>query len=231
MHRTLKIKGRSLLANNSPATQVYESFLRRYLSRQLENICPQFDESAQIDEQAISTAVRRTNYCVSKIKQFKGNQFDHLNSGHYATFLYYVSHALWINGDAHNATRVFLLNKALNGIDLFYEVKMPDVFIIGHTVGMVFAKANYGNACIFHQGCTVGRKNDDRPTLERGIILYPQSSVIGACLVRENTVISPGVQLIDTDTPGNCIVFPGERGSVVFRSINEYYVNRYILPS
>lgn len=210
--------------------QAHEDFLRKYVSRQLENICPQFDASAQVDDQAMATAIRRTNYCVSRIKLFKGSQFDYLNSGHYATFLYYLSHALWTqNGDSRNATRVFLLNKALNGIDLFYEIRMPDVFIIGHTVGMVFAKANYGNACIFHQSCTVGRKNDDRPTLEPGVILFPQSSVIGACLVRENTIIAPGVQLIDTDTPGNCIVFPGERGKVVFKSTSEYYADRYIL--
>ena len=218
------------MVKNNPQSQAYEDFLQRYVSRQLENIFPRFDEFSQIDRQVIATAIKRTNYCVSRIKLFQGAQFDYLNSGHYATFLYFLAHALWMqSGNTRDATRVFLLNKALNGIDLFYEVKMPDVFVIGHTVGMVFAKADYSNGCVFHQGCTVGRKNDDRPTLEPGVILYPQSSVIGACLVRENTVLSPGVQLIDTDTPGNCIVFPGERGKVVFKSTSEYYADRYIL--
>lgn len=191
---------------------------------------PSLDGSENIDPHAIATAAQRTNYCVSRIKAFKGSQFNHLNSGHYATFLYYLAHTLWNHGgNTIEATRVFLLNKALNGIDLFYEVEMPEVFLIGHTVGMVFAKANYGIHCIFHQGCTVGRSQLARPILEAGVILYPHASVIGACHVRENTVLSPGVQLINTDTPGNCIAFPGERGRPVFKEISEYYADRYLI--
>ena len=78
-------------------------------------------------------------------------------------------------------------------------------------------------------GCTVGRNQGARPTLESGVILYPHASVIGACHVRENTVVSPGVQLINTDTPGNCLVFPGDRGKPVFKEIAEYYADRYLL--
>jgi serine O-acetyltransferase len=209
---------------------VYSDFIRKYVSRQLETMFPAFEEPGEVDSQAIATAVRRTNHCVSRIKAFKGERFEHLNSGHYATFLYYLSHALWKDSENNvEATRVFLLNKALNGIDLFYEVEMPDVFLIGHTVGMVFAKASYGNSCVFHQGCTVGRNQEARPTLESGVILYPHASVIGACHLRENTVVSPGVQLVNTDTPGNCLVFPGGRGKPIFKAITEYYADRYLL--
>lgn len=208
----------------------YSDFIGKYVSRQLENMFPSFNESAEVDARAVATAIRRTSHCVSRIKAFVGDRFEYLNSGHYATFLYYLSHALWKDGgDNVEATRVFLLNKALNGIDLFYEVEMPDVFLIGHTVGMVFAKASYGDSCVFHQGCTVGRNQGARPTLESGVIMYPHASVIGACRVRENTVVSPGVQLINTDTPGNCLVFPGDRGKPVFKEISEYYVDRYLL--
>ncbi len=174
----------------------------------------------------------RTDHCVSKIRAFSGPHFDTQNSGHYATFLYFLAWQLGRGlGNRRDATRVFLLNKALNGIDLFHEVEMPPVFLIGHTVGMVFAKAIYSSGCIFHQGCTVGRNQDARPTLEPGVILYPNSSVIGACIVRENTVLTPGVQLINTDTPGNCLVFPAGPGSVVFRPIETYMADRYLVRS
>ena len=203
--------------------------IQKYVFQQLENMYPSFGEAGEPDIHAIEIAIRRTNYCVSRIRAFGGRHFDCLNSGHYATFLYYLSHALWKNfGNAKDATRVFLLNKALNGIDLFHEVEMPDVFLIGHTVGMVFAKASYGDLCIFHQGCTVGRSKEHRPVLEAGVILYPHSAIIGACHVRENTVLSPGVQLINSDTPGNCIVFPGENGRPVFKEAAEYYADRYL---
>jgi serine O-acetyltransferase len=104
---------------------------------------------------------------------------------------------------------------------------MPEYFAIGHTVGMVFAKACYGNFLVMHQGCTVGRNGNDRPTLEEGVILYPNSSVIGRCLVRANTVIAPGVQLVNQDTPGNCYVFMGEKGRPVFKEIDEFFAGRY----
>jgi serine O-acetyltransferase len=35
------------------------------------------------------------------------------------------------------ADRIYYLNKALNGLDLFYEVEMPDVFYLDHPVGTV----------------------------------------------------------------------------------------------
>jgi len=202
--------------------------LLRYVSHQLESLFPTFGVKFLIDIQTITAALRRTNVCITKIKAAK-NGFEYLNSGHYATFLYFLSHECARQNDGLNdAKRVFLLNKALNGIDLFYEIQMPDVFVVGHTVGIVFAKATYGSHCVFHQGCTIGRNREDRPILERGVVLYPHSSVIGSCRVRENTVLAPGVHLVNRDTPGNCIVFLGEKGQPLFKPIKEYYADRYL---
>ncbi len=207
----------------------YAATLARLVEHQVGSLFPDFERPYALDPQHVRAALARTNFCVSHVRGFRGAQFDHLVSGQYATFLYYLANTMWQAG-AHgpDVTRLFLLNKALNGIDLFYEIAMPPVFLIGHTVGMVFAKADYGDHCIFHQGCTVGRNGDDRPTLERGVILYPNASVVGGCHVRENTVLSLGVQLLNTDTPGDCIVFPGEHGKVVFKPITEYYAERYL---
>ena len=203
------------------------SQLLRYVTQQLQNFFP-ISDSIPIKIETLNSAIVRTNRCVIEIKETKGSAFDYMNSGHYATFLYFLSRELWVSD--HNtaeATRVFLLNKALNGIDLFYEVNMPDIFLIAHTVGMVFAKATYNDYCVFHQGCTVGRNGTDRPRIESGVVLYPNSSVIGDCLIRENSVITPGVNIIDHDTPGNCYVFMGERGKPIFKEINEYFTDRY----
>lgn len=208
---------------------VSEQQLWQFVCRQLDSVIPPSNGDNSIDRRSIALAVARTNHCVSHIKANAGRPFDRLNSGHYATFLYFLANTIWKEGhDTILATRIFLLNKALNGIDLYFEVTMPDIFLIGHTVGMVFAKASYANGLVFHQGCTVGRNGNDRPTLECNVILYPNSSVIGRCVIRENTVISPGVQLVNMSTPGNCLVFSGEHGRPVFRSIDERYVDRYL---
>lgn len=205
-----------------------ENFLSSYVAKQINNFFPSENQEVLIDLGLISAALNRTNTCLSKIKGVAPNGFNYLNSGQYATFLYFLSNIIWkkkIGVDV--ATKIFLLNKALNGIDLYYEIEMPDFFLIGHTVGMVFAKALYSDYCIFHQGCTVGRVLDDRPIFEKGVVLYPNSSVIGGCYVKENTVLSAGVHLINIDTPGNCYVFMGEKGRPVFKEIDEYFADRY----
>src|SRR3990167_5876802 len=83
------------------------------------------------------------------------------------------------SGDTAAGTRLFLMNKALNGIDLFYEIAMPEVFYIGHSVGIVLAKATYGNYLVLYQNSTVGRHLSRVPVLGEGVILYPNTAVIG----------------------------------------------------
>ena len=210
--------------------KVDAQILFRIVSHQLDSLFPIFGEIGLLNIQNISIAMQRARNCIAKIKAAK-NGFEYLNSSHYATFLYFLSHELGQHETGmKDATRIFLLNKALNGIDLYYEIQMPEVFSVAHTVGMVFAKATYGSHCVFHQGCTVGRNLDARPILEPGVVLYPHSSVIGSCLVRKNTVIAPGVHLVNMDTPGDCIVFYGDNGRPIFKPIEEQYAHRYLAP-
>lgn len=198
--------------------------LQAYVERQIAHVVPGFSEPITLPLVAVEEAMKRIDRNVRG--QHGGEQgFDPLVSGQYATFLYYLSHAL--RNDRERATHLFLLNKALNGIDLFYDVVMPDHFLIGHTVGMVFAKADYGDYCVFHQGCTVGRILADRPMLGEGVVIYPGGAIIGRCRIGPNTVVSAGVQVINTDTPGDCIVFQGENGRPVFKPITERFYARY----
>ncbi len=202
--------------------------LSQYIERQLEHFFPAMGAPLTLEARWVQAALKTTEFAILKTRAYKKKSFDHLNSGQYATFLYFLSRVVSENcSDIELPTKIFLLNKTLNGIDLFHEVELPPVFLIGHTVGMVFGKATYGNYCVFHQGCTIGRNKNDRPTLASGVILYPNASIIGACEIRENTVVSPGVQLINVDTPGNCLVLPGENGRHRFKPISEFYADRY----
>ncbi len=141
-----------------------------------------------------------------------------MHSAQYCLFLYYLANTIWRNEeDAGSATRLFLLNKALNGIDMFYEIQMPDIFVLGHSSGIVLAKATYGNYLVLHQHCTVGRNHDVAPVLGEGVVMYPGSSVIGRSQVGNRSVISIGTQVVNRDTPGHCIVFGSDGGNLVFR--------------
>jgi serine O-acetyltransferase len=93
---------------------------------------------------------------------------------------------------------------------------MPPVFFIGHSVGIVLAKATYGNRLVLYQNCTVGKNHGAAPTLGDGVVMYPNSAIIGACGVRDRSVIAQGVSVVGRDTPGHCLVFQGERGGLEF---------------
>lgn len=202
-----------------------------YVVKQLEMFVPDGYRAVDSIQLCYPEAMEKTKKCIASIISKKDLDFNYLVSWEYATFLYFLARILWVKtGESDTAVRIFLLNKALNGIDLFYEVKMPSYFILGgHTVGTVFAKACYSNYVVFHQGCTVGRNGEDRPVLDEGVIMFPGSMIIGKCHVKENTVLSPGAKLINTSSPGNCYVFEGKSGRPKFKELTVYYADRFFI--
>lgn len=203
--------------------------LGRLISHQMQCAHPTFDTDWRIDSESLQEAADATSHCISHVKA-ASPELDPAISWQHATLLHFLSRALARRRLIKDATRVFLTNKALHGLELFYEIEMPSVFLLGHTIGLVFARATYGPRCVFHQGCTVGRDRDQRPILEEGVVMYPNSAIIGACHVRANTAIAPGVQLVNTDTPGDCIVFLGANGRPSFKPATEKYADRYLHP-
>lgn len=201
----------------------------RLVELQIGNFFPT-GKTEKINVKIAEIAFERTQSCISSIKIWNVAGFNYLVSWQYATYLYFLSREVALkSNDIEQATKLFLLNKALNAVELYFQVELPEHFFLSHTAGLVFGKAGYGNRCVFHQGCTVGRNGENRPILEAGVILYPNSSVIGKCLVRSNSVIAPGVQLVNQDTPGNCYVFTGENGRPVFKELKELYAERYFV--
>jgi serine O-acetyltransferase len=192
--------------------------LLRYLQRQLDNFFPDGDDGlhAALDAR-LDQALDRLAHCIGAVRLWRPGEFDVLHSSQYAIFLYYLAHTLHRSGAARaTCNKLFFLNKALNGIDLFYEIDLPPVFFIGHSVGIVLAKATYGNHLVLYQNCTVGKNHGVAPVLGDGVVLYPHSAVIGNCQVRDGSVIAQGVSVIGRDTPGDCLVFQGDRGALHF---------------
>jgi serine O-acetyltransferase len=110
------------------------------------------------------------------------------------------------------------MNKAFNGIDLFYEIAMPEVFYIGHSVGIVLAKATYGNHLVLYQGVTVGRHKDQIPVIGDRVVLYSNSAVIGLAVIEDDCVIGQGTSVINKRVPkGSVAVAGGRGGELAFR--------------
>ena len=164
-------------------------------------------------------ALSRLNKCINAVRMWKEDQFDYLHSSQYCTYLYYLSNTIWRNTkDTTACTKIFLLNKALNAIDCFYEIEMPDIFFIGHSPGIVLAKATYGNYLVLYQNSTVGKNHGVAPVLEEGVVMYPNTAIIGRCHIGKNTIVSQGTGIINQNTPGNSMAFSGNEGQLVFKA-------------
>ena len=190
-----------------------------YVERQLANLFPDGAPGVRqaIDAQ-LDPALQRLERCINAVRLWRVGEFDPLHSTQYAIFLYYLANTIWrAGGDTRVCTKLFLLNKALNGIDCFYEVELPDVFFIGHSTGIVLAKAEYGRHLVLYQNCTVGKNHGVAPVLEAGVVLYPNAAVIGRSRVRAGSVVAQGVGVVNRDTEGNCLVFQGPGGTLSFR--------------
>src|SRR5690606_21727478 len=206
---------------------VEKSALACYVRRQIEQVFPlQNMPDLSLIDQYVSISLRRLSRCVNEIKVWESDQFDVLHSSQYCTFLYYLSNTIWKEtGNQDVCTLLFLLNKALNSIDLFYEIEMPEVFFIGHSVGIVLAKATYGNYLVLYQNSTVGKNHGVAPVIGEGVVMYPNTAIIGRCTVGDRTILSQGTSVINRDTPGDCVAYAGGDGNLVFKPAKRDVLN------
>ena len=169
---------------------------------------------AHLDE-----ALERLHRCINGCAPWRLDEFNVLQSSQHCIYLYFLGNTIWKrSGDSAAATRLFLMNKAFNGADMFYELALPEVFYIGHSVGIVLAKATYGNHLVLYQGVTVGRHKDKIPKIGDRVVLYPYSSVVGRAVVEDDCVISQGTRVINNRAPKGSMVFAGQKpGDLAFR--------------
>lgn len=145
--------------------------------------------------------------------------FNPFHSAQYTIFLYLMSREIFEkSGNTFLADKIYYLNKALNGCDLFYEVKLPDYFTLDHPVGSVMGRADYGEGFSFCQCCTVGNNRGIYPKLGRNVRMCAYSSIIGNCHVGDNVIIGANSGIKDFDVPDNTIVF-GQYPNNTFKKI------------
>jgi serine O-acetyltransferase len=185
-----------------------------YVAHQLTAFFPDVRVAPEHLARALAFSLDRAEHCFSRIrlKYFDDAGeavFDHLHTDQYAMVLYLLSHSLFrLDKNRSLASKVYALNKALHGLDVFYEVELPDVFAFQHPVGTVLGRARYGNYFFVYQRCTVGANIDDvYPTLGEGVVMFSGSAVIGDCTVGSNCWVSTDTVIMDVDVPSNSVVF------------------------
>lgn len=187
--------------------------LAAYTARQMNTFFPDGNEvsAEKLADLLLPGVLVRLERCFGGVVNlFKsgGIFFNHLNSDHYSMFLYLLSNEAFRTGPhgADVAVKGYLLNKALHGLEAFYEIELPEVFWFAHAVGSVLGRAKYGNGLLVAQGCTVGNKNGRYPVLGEKVVLCANSTILGDCILGSRVCVGAGSQLIDETIPDGSTV-------------------------
>lgn len=208
--------------------------LLELVSRQLKNIFTLSGDEVDCLHSVIDAAVQRCYKCFSKCrnKYYSKNGkvfFNPYHSGQYTIFLYWLSRTIFLNHrNKHSSLcdRIYYLNKMLNGIDLFYEVEMPDYFMLDHPLGSVLGKAVYANGFSFSHQCTVGNNKGIYPVFGTNVRLFSGAKVLGNCRIGSNVLISANTYVLDLDIPDYSLIFGMPRDYVI-KSIDEKYFSDF----
>lgn len=211
--------------------EISQEELVSLLQRQLGNLfC--FDpstDSAALEESVIE-GLERTHYCFSQTKQKRYQRdgvpyFNPWNSAQYCIFLYFVSNTLSHQKHGSLADRVYFLNKALNGLDLFHEVEMPRHFALDHPVGSVLGRAIYGEGFTFAQNCTVGNNRGIYPRLGNDVRMMSGAKILGKCKVGDHVIFGANSYIKDMDVPSCSLVFGQYPNNVIKKRDLSYFTD------
>lgn len=186
------------------------------LAKQINNMIPDIIQVSKLDLLPyIGIAFTRLYNCFKGINNkyySEGSDvsFNHLHSDHYCSFLYLISNAAYLNKATELATKLFLLNKYLHGLDLYFSVTLPEVFMLVHPVGSVIGNATYSDRIVIYQNCSIGSVFKEGkyiyPKFGENIVLYSKTSIIGECNIGDNVIFGANSFVIKSDIPDNCLV-------------------------
>jgi hypothetical protein len=118
--------------------------LLSYVSKQINNIIPDGKIITNtILRPSFNLSLERLEFCFSQInlKYCRENNqvvFNHLYSDQYSMFLYFLSNSAYKNNLNKNVCeKIYCLNKCLNAIDIYFEVELPNIFLLVHPLGTV----------------------------------------------------------------------------------------------
>lgn len=195
--------------------------------RQLKAFFPVQNDEINILNSLTGEALHRCDICFSKNKNKYYSKdgetyFDPYHSGQYTIFLYYLSNSIFRKNTSpiKLADKVYYLNKAMNGCDLFYEVELPDIFMLDHPVGSVMGRAKYGNYFSFGQNCSVGNNKGIYPVIGQHVYMSANSMIIGNSNIGDNVALGAGTCIKDQDIPANSLVFGSSPNLILKKRIN-----------
>jgi len=196
--------------------------LSKLVRHQVHNLFMLEESEAAVLVESLPEVLKRVENCFGQSRNkyyWKDGEvfFSIYHSGQYCIFLYFLSRQVFLAYPEFRglADKVYYLNKALNGLDLYYEVVMPDVFHLDHPVGSVMGRAKYGENFSFAQLCTVGNNKGVFPVIGNNVKMLSGSKLIGKSTVGNNVIVSANAYVKDADIPGNSLVFGSSPNLVI----------------
>jgi serine O-acetyltransferase len=114
----------------------------------------------------------------------------------------------------------------LHGVDLYYEIGLPDIWGAERPLGSLMGRAEYSDYFFFYQGCTVGGSGGKYPSLGENVLMYSNCSILGDSRLGNNVILGAGTQIIDSDIPDNSLVFGRSPNLTVLRKDKSYMLEK-----
>lgn len=189
--------------------------LARLVKGQIDHLFPDPNPAnLALLKQGVERALPRLEHCFSRLNHkyfFNGKHsvFDHLHGDQYAMWLYFLSNELYrMDEDGLGiAKKLYRLNKSLHGCDIFYEVELPEIFLLTHPLGTVLGRGHYQDYLSVYQQCGVGANYDVYPSMGKFFTLRPNSFILGNSQVGDNVTLAANALLIDKNIASNTVYF------------------------
>jgi serine O-acetyltransferase len=130
-----------------------------------------------------------------------------LYSGLHAVWGYRLAHALWERGFRFPARFLSQFVRFLTGVEIHPAADLGRRLFIDHGAAVVIGEtAEIGDDVLLYHGVTLGgdsmRREKRHPTIEDGVTVGANATLLGAITVGENASVGAGSVVIDDVEPG-----------------------------
>ena len=175
---------------------------------------------------SLDIALHKTQKILDTYKNIP-KTFNLMQTHHSSVFYYKLAQTIFQNKDnLVVCEKLYLLNRMLNGLDLFYKIDMPETFLLGHSLGTVFSHSTYGNYLVVFQNVTIAFQDGAYPVLGEKVIIYPNSVISGNTKIGNNSVIGAGTRLINKMIPDNSIAYEKD-GKLLIKPNDRDEIRKY----
>ncbi len=145
-------------------------------------------------------------------KYFRAGNAPVLRLAHnaqFTIFLYTLSRAAFEKGSRVLADRIYALLRIVSSTDLYYEVKLPEIWGCDNPLASVIGRGDFSPDATFFftQNCNIGNNRGIYPKVRGNLHMMPNSSLLGETEIRGNVVLANGAFAIDAGKISDCMVF------------------------